>query len=71
MVASSPIKEQNYKQMKKQEKSGHNTDKALAKAGSVIPPKNKKLQTEEPIAEKDEEKLAEEEQRKRMRGENS
>ena len=50
--------------MKKQEKSGHDTDKAIAKAGSVSPPKKEKLQTEEPIAEKDEVKQAEEEQRK-------
>jgi hypothetical protein len=57
--------------MKKQKKSGHDTDKALAKAGSVMPAKNKKLQTEEPIAEKDEEKQAEEELRKRIKGENS
>ena len=57
--------------MKKQEKSGHDIDKALAKAGSVSPPKNKKLQTEEPISEKDEVKQAEEEQRKRMKGEKS
>jgi hypothetical protein len=57
--------------MKKQKISGHDTDKALAKVGSVTPPKDKKLQTEEPIAEKDEIKQAEEEQRKRMKGENS
>lgn len=55
--------------MKKQEKSGHDIDKALAKAGSVPPRKNKKLQTDEPISEKDEVKQAEEEQRKRMKGE--
>jgi hypothetical protein len=57
--------------MKKQEKSGHDTDKALAKAGSVKPPKEKELKTDEPLSEKDEVKQAEEEQRKRMRGENS
>ncbi|MNK04873.1 hypothetical protein D3C87_227460 [compost metagenome] len=57
--------------MKKQKISGQDTDKALAKAGSVSPPKDKKLQTDEPLAEKDEVKKAEEEQRKRMRGENS
>ncbi|WP_342327926.1 hypothetical protein [Pedobacter sp. FW305-3-2-15-E-R2A2] len=56
--------------MKKQEKTGHDVDKALAKTGSVNLPKNKKVQTEEPIAEKDEEKQAEEEQRKRMKSEN-
>lgn len=31
--------------MKGQEKSGHDTDKALAKAGSISLPKNKKLNT--------------------------
>ena len=50
--------------MKKQKKSGHDLDKAMAKAGKVNPPENNKLQTEEPIAEKDEVKQAEEEQRK-------
>lgn len=57
--------------MKKQKISGHDTDKAPAKSGSASPPKDKKLQTDEPLAEKDEVKKAEEEQRKRMRGENS
>ncbi|WP_160292097.1 hypothetical protein [Pedobacter lusitanus] len=57
--------------MKTQEKSGHDTDKAMAKAGSVAPPKSKKLRTEAPISEKDEVKQAEEEQRKRMKSENS
>jgi hypothetical protein len=55
--------------MKKQDKSGHDTDKALAKAGSVNPPKNKKLRTDQPLSEKDEVKQAEEEQRKRLKGE--
>lgn len=55
--------------MKKQDKSGHDTDKALAKAGSVTPRKNKKLHTDEPLSEKDEVKQAEEKQRKRMKGE--
>ena len=57
--------------MKRQKKSGHDTDKALAKVGSVTPPKNKKPQTDLPLAEKDEVKQAEEEQRQRMKGENS
>ena len=57
--------------MKKQEKLGHDTDKALARAGSVNLPKNKKLQTEEPLAEKDEVKQAEEQQRKQMTGKQS
>ncbi|SMD10101.1 hypothetical protein [Pedobacter nyackensis] len=57
--------------MKKQEKPGHDTDKALAKAGSVPPPNKKELKTDEPLSEKDEVKQAEEEQRKRMRSENS
>lgn len=54
--------------MKKQEKSGHNTDKALARAGSVNLAKNKKLKTDEPLAEKDEVKQAEERQRKQPKG---
>ena len=58
------------KMMKKQEKTGHDTDKALPKAGSVNLPKNKELHTDEPLAEKDEVKQAEEEQRKRIKGEN-
>lgn len=53
--------------MKKQEKKGHDMDKPLAKAGSVNLPKNKKLQTDEPLSEKDEVKQAEERQRKRMK----
>jgi hypothetical protein len=53
--------------MKKQEKSAHNTDKAMARVGSINPPKNKNLKTEEPLAEKDEVKQAEERQRKQMR----
>ncbi|WP_169472392.1 hypothetical protein [Pedobacter hiemivivus] len=57
--------------MKRQKRSDHDTDKALVKVGSVTPPKNKKLQTDLPLAEKDEVKQAEEEQRKRMKGENS
>jgi len=57
--------------MKKQKKSGHDTDKALARAGSVNLRGNKILQTDEPLAEKDEVKQAEERQRKRMKGENS
>ena len=52
--------------MKKQKISGHDIDKALAKAGSVNLPKNKKLKTDEPLSEKDEVKQAEEEQRKRI-----
>ncbi|WP_316813710.1 hypothetical protein [Pedobacter heparinus] len=54
--------------MKKQEKPGHGTDKALAKAGSANLLKNKKLRTDEPLAEKDEVKQAEERQRKSMEG---
>ena len=51
--------------MKKKEKTPRSSDmdKALAKAAGGHP---KKLQTEEPIAEKDEVKQAEEELRKRL-----
>lgn len=56
--------------MKKPEKTRHGTDKAHPKAGSVGLPENKKLKTDEPLAEKDEVKQAEEAQRKRMKGEN-
>ena len=49
--------------MKKQKVSGHNTDKALAKAGGAIPHKNENLKTDEPLSEKDEVKQAEEAQR--------
>ncbi|WP_155975983.1 hypothetical protein [Pedobacter heparinus] len=52
--------------MKEQEKKGHEMDKPLAKAGSLNLPK-KKLQTDEPLSEKDEVKQAEERQRKRMK----
>lgn len=51
----------------KKEKIGHDTDKAMAKVGSAPPKKSKKLQTESPISEKDEEKKAEDELRERMR----
>ncbi len=53
--------------MKKEERSGHDTDKALAKAGSVNPNKDKKLKTDEPLSEKDEQKQAEEKQRKHLK----
>ncbi len=54
--------------MKKPKKSGHDADKAMARAGSVNLSEDKKLQTDEPLAEKDEVKQAEERQRKRMKG---
>jgi len=57
--------------MKKPKKSGHDTDKAMARAGSVNLSGKKKLQTDEPLAEKDEVKQAEERQRKRMKGEDA
>ncbi|WP_449437004.1 hypothetical protein [Pedobacter steynii] len=41
--------------MKKPKKSGHDADKAMARAGSVNLSEDKKLQTDEPLAEKDEE----------------
>lgn len=55
--------------MKKQGKTGYEAVKTPAKAGTVKPSKEEKLETEEPIAEKDEVKQAEEEQRKRIKKE--
>ncbi len=52
--------------MKKQKTSGHDSDKALAKAGTVNPLKQEKLHTDEPLSEKDEVKQAEERQRKQI-----
>lgn len=52
--------------MKKTTKNNHSsaTDKAIAKPGTV---KRKKLKTDEPLSEKDEVKLAEEEMRKQSK----
>lgn len=49
--------------MKKEKDKSSAMDKAMAKAGSA----KKQPQTEEPIAEKDEVKMAEEELRKRLK----
>lgn len=54
--------------MKKQKKSGHDTDKAPAKTAAVTPVKKEELHTDEPLSEKDEVKQAEERQRKQMKG---
>lgn len=61
------IRPERKEMMKKQEKSGPDTDKPLAKAGKGNLHENKKLRTEEPLAEKDEVKQAEERQRKQMK----
>lgn len=54
--------------MKKQEKSGSDIDKAMAGAGSVNPRAKHKLHAQEPVAEKDEVKQAEDRQRQQNIG---
>lgn len=53
--------------MKKQKKKGESMDKTLDGVASVNLQKNEKIQTDRPLAEKDEVKQAEERQRKRMK----